>query len=93
MTPRQHELLTFIRSQIEETGVCPSFQEMADAIGNASKHGVHRMVECLVADGYLLRRKSTKWRGLRLPTPNLRTVPSEALIAELQRRGEEVARW
>ncbi|MFP5513405.1 MAG: LexA family protein [Alphaproteobacteria bacterium] len=56
LTPKQRLLLDFIvRYQRERRGVSPSFDEMARALGLASKSGVHRLVEGLVARGALVR--------------------------------------
>ena len=56
LTPKQRLLLDFIvRYQRERRGVSPSFDEMARALGLASKSGIHRLVEGLVARGALVR--------------------------------------
>ena len=56
LTPKQRVLLDFIaRYQRERRGVSPSFDEMARALGLASKSGVHRLIEGLVARGALVR--------------------------------------
>lgn len=56
ITPKQRELLDFIvRYQREHRGVSPSFDEMARALGLASKSGVHRLIEGLVERGALVR--------------------------------------
>lgn len=44
MTPRQKEAYDFIRSFIDEKGYGPSYEEIQEAIGLASKSGVHRIV-------------------------------------------------
>lgn len=53
MTPRQHELLTFIRGYIAENGYSPSLSEMQRALGLSSKSGPHRMLAALRRDGHL----------------------------------------
>ena len=53
MTPRQHELLTFIRGYIAENGYSPSLSEMRDALGLSSKSGPHRMLAALRRDGFI----------------------------------------
>ena len=42
LTAKQHQLLTFIQSRLEEGGISPSFEEMKDALDLKSKSGVHR---------------------------------------------------
>lgn len=53
LTVRQRDLLNFIRKYIAEHGVTPSFDEMKQALGLASKSGVHRLVTALVERGYV----------------------------------------
>ncbi|SMF47788.1 LexA DNA binding domain-containing protein [Azospirillum oryzae] len=66
LTPKQRALLDFIaRYQRERRGVSPSFDEMAHAIGLASKSGVHRLIEGLVARG-ALERLPHQARALRV---------------------------
>lgn len=66
LTPKQGALLDFIaRYQREHRGVSPSFDEMAKAVGLASKSGVHRLVEGLVVRG-ALERLPTHARALRV---------------------------
>ena len=66
LTPKQRVLLDFIaRYQHERRGVSPSFDEMAQAIGLASKSGVHRLVEGLVERG-ALERLPNQARALRI---------------------------
>jgi repressor LexA len=55
LTKRQRELLVFLTTHVGETGVVPAYQEMADAVGLASKAGIHRMVLALEERGYIKR--------------------------------------
>ncbi|MCW3836006.1 LexA family protein [Sphingomonas canadensis] len=87
MTPQQLNALDFIREHLARAGFGPSYQQVADHLGLASKSNVHRMIDGLEAQG-LIRRQRNKNRSLTLPgTPDLRTVPSALLTAELARRG------
>lgn len=52
-TRKQRELLAFITDSIKETGVAPSFDEMREAVGLASKSGVHRLVHALAERGHI----------------------------------------
>lgn len=54
-TPRQAELLGFIRRSIGVDGSGPSLQEMADHLGLRSKSGAHRMLDALEARGLIQR--------------------------------------
>lgn len=53
LTKRQRDLLTYIRSYVGQHGFSPSFEEMKEALGLASKSGVHRLVSALVERGYV----------------------------------------
>jgi SOS-response transcriptional repressor LexA len=68
MTPKQKKLLDFIKVKLSETQVCPSYQEMADALGLKSRSGVHRLVHALLAHGEIERVHGMA-RSIALPTP------------------------
>lgn len=87
MTPNQHKVFHFIRDRIAETGICPSYDEIGERLGVASKSVAYRVVEALIRDGYLVRGATGAARSLRLADADLRDVPTSALIAELERRG------
>ena len=55
LTKKQHELLTFINTRLQESGVCPSFDEMKDALGLKSKSGIHRLITGLEERGFIRR--------------------------------------
>lgn len=59
MTPKQHELLTFIVASQRKNGFTPTYGEMAAHLGLSSKSGVHRLIYGLQAGGYILLRKGT----------------------------------
>lgn len=56
MTPRQKQAYDFIRSFIDEKGYGPSYEEIQEAIGLASKSGVHRIIEGLEERDLIVRR-------------------------------------
>ena len=66
MTAKQKQLLDFIKARMAETGVCPSMQEMADAMGLKSKSGVHRLIVALEEAGHIARLPY-RARSLALP--------------------------
>ncbi|GER02948.1 hypothetical protein JCM17846_06300 [Iodidimonas nitroreducens] len=69
LTKKQHQLLHFIHQRLKSTGVSPSFDEMKDALGLASKSGIHRLITALEERGFI-RRLPNKARALdviRLP--------------------------
>jgi repressor LexA len=87
MTRLQHQLLAFIREQIEATGICPTYAQMAEALSVKSKSGPHRLVDILVREGQLVRGQPGSSQSLRLAQRDLRDVPTDFLVQELKRRG------
>ena len=65
LTRKQHELIRFIQSRLEETGVSPSFEEMKDALDLKSKSGVHRLISALEERGFI-RRLPNRARALEV---------------------------
>lgn len=53
MTPRQQELLSYLREYIRQHEYAPSFAEMQERLQLASKSGVHRMVQGLAEQGLI----------------------------------------
>jgi len=53
MTPKQKQLFDYLSFEIEATGICPSFEEMKNAMGLHSKSGVHRLVSALKKQGLI----------------------------------------
>ena len=69
LTAKQHELIRFIQTRLEETGISPSFEEMKDALDLKSKSGVHRLISALEERGFI-RRLPNRARALEvLKTP------------------------
>lgn len=66
MTKRQKQLLDFIAAYIGEHGICPSYDEMRDALGLKSKSNINRIVVALIDRGYLVRETGCGVRNLRL---------------------------
>ena len=55
LTKKHHELLVFIETRLQETGVSPSFEEMKEALDLKSKSGIHRLITALEERGYIRR--------------------------------------
>ncbi|MEZ5923651.1 MAG: transcriptional repressor LexA [Hyphomicrobiaceae bacterium] len=55
LTSKQKELLLFINSRLQETGVPPSFDEMKEALELKSKSGIHRLIMALEERGFIRR--------------------------------------
>ncbi len=65
LTRKQHELLTFIQTRLEATGISPSFEEMKEALDLKSKSGVHRLISALEERGFI-RRLPNRARALEV---------------------------
>lgn len=85
LTPKQYNLLMFIHKTLKETGFCPSFDEMKNALGLKSKSGIHALIDALVERNFLrkLPHKARALEVLRLP----KLKPS-SIIAEEKAREE-----
>ncbi|WP_371397997.1 transcriptional repressor LexA [Fretibacter rubidus] len=65
LTQKQKDLLLLIDKKIRATGVPPSYDEMKDALGLASKSGIHRLITALEERGFI-RRLPNKARALEV---------------------------
>ena len=68
LTRKQKELLVFLTTHAEKHDVPPSFDEMRDALGLASKSGIHRLVSGLEERGYI-RRLANRARAIEILKP------------------------
>ena len=70
LTQKQKDLLLLIDTKIKATGVPPSYDEMKDALGLASKSGIHRLITALEERGFIRRlpNKARALEVLKLPT-------------------------
>ncbi len=69
LTERQRDVLRFIEGRIEDDGIAPTLQEIADAFGFRSTASAQKHVAHLERKGFLERQKHQK-RGLVLPGPS-----------------------
>lgn len=69
LTEKQYNLLMFINKINRETGQCPSFDEMRDAIGLKSKSGIHALITSLEERNFIRRlpHKARALEVIRLP--------------------------
>ncbi len=65
LTQKQKDLLMLIDARIKAVGVPPSYDEMKDALGLASKSGIHRLISALEERGFI-RRLPNKARALEV---------------------------
>lgn len=79
LTRKQYELLLLIDKSLKSTGVSPSYEEMKEALGLASKSGIHRLIGALEERGFLRRlpHRARALEVLKLPE-NLDDTPTPA---------------
>ncbi|MBR2137165.1 MAG: transcriptional repressor LexA [Alphaproteobacteria bacterium] len=87
LTEKQYNLLMYINKINRETGRCPSFDEMKDAIELKSKSGIHALVNSLAERGFI-RRLPHKARALEVV--RLPRFKPQAVIDEEKKREEAV---
>jgi repressor LexA len=87
LTEKQYNLLMFINKVNRETGQCPSFDEMKDAIGLKSKSGIHALITSLEERNFIRRlpHKARAMEVVRLP----RFKP-QAIIDEEKKREQAI---
>ena len=65
LTGKQHQLLSYLIDYQAEKDITPSFDEMREAIGLASKSGIHRLVSALEERGYI-RKLPNRARAIEI---------------------------
>ncbi len=90
LTDTQAKARAFIEAYDRRHGTAPTVDEVREHMGLASKSGAHRIVSELVQRGHI-RRIPNRTRALEIvhERPPLAQFSTEALIAELNRRGIE----
>lgn len=78
LTQKQHDLLVFIDGRLKKDGVSPSYDEMKDALGLASKSGIHRLITALEERGFIRRlpHRARALEVLKVPGQGERVAPS-----------------
>ncbi len=74
LTKRQEKVLQFISDYLVEYGYPPSYQEIANAFGIASKHGVVRHLEALTRKGFI-EKTGTTARSIRIINDRYQSSP------------------
>lgn len=83
LTEKQYNLLMFINKVNRETGQCPSFDEMKQAIGLKSKSGIHALISSLEERNFI-RRMPHKARALEVV--RMPRFKPQAIIEEEKKR-------
>jgi len=81
LTRKQYELLMFIDTRLQTSGISPSFDEMRDALGLKSKSGIHRLITGLEERGFIRRlpHRARALEVLKLPD-NLEPTAAERQV-------------
>jgi repressor LexA len=66
LSPKQSEILQFIRMHVEQSGVVPTFREIGLSVGITSTNGVSDHIKALERKGYLERGVKGSPRSIRL---------------------------
>ncbi|MCQ2734801.1 MAG: transcriptional repressor LexA [Alphaproteobacteria bacterium] len=83
LTEKQYHLLTFINKVNKETGQCPSFDEMKEAVGLKSKSGIHALINALEERNFIRRLKH---RARALEVIRLPKFKPQAILEEEKKR-------
>ena len=87
LTQQQQQLLEFLQTRLEQDGVCPSFDEMRDALDLKSKSGIHRLITALEERGFI-RRLENRARAIEIrKLPVAAVAPKHALKAPANHDG------
>jgi hypothetical protein len=89
MTPRQLEVLDYVREAITVAGVCPSVRDVGKRFGMSTSQA-WEAIDALVTAGALERGPGRTRNLLIAGQPDVRTAPTHVMVAELRRRGVEV---
>lgn len=86
-TPTQQKIFDYYRDRLADGGYCPMLRQVGDEFG-ISAQSVSRHVDKLVARGMLVKESGAGLRNVRLANvPDVRSIGTEAILAELARRG------
>ncbi|TCS64179.1 transcriptional repressor LexA [Varunaivibrio sulfuroxidans] len=88
LTRKQYDLLLLIDKGLKTSGVSPSYDEMKDALGLASKSGIHRLISALEERGFVRRlpHRARALEVLKLPE-NLEDTATRIPRAPLPTQG------
>ena len=76
MTSKQEQVFSFVAESIQQRNISPSIREIATGIGSSSVNGVHKMVQALMAQGWLERDLD----GLLILGPRAQDLPSSTSL-------------
>src|SRR5690349_12731236 len=65
LTPKQKSLLIYLKNKIDQDQLCPTFDEMKEAMNLKSKSGIHRLIMALEERGFI-RRLENRARAIEI---------------------------
>ena len=78
ITPKQQEILDYIKNEILNRGFPPAVREICEAVNLKSTSSVHSHLEALEKNGYI-RRDATKPRAIEIIEDNFNLVRREVV--------------
>ena len=78
ISPKQQEILDYIKSEIINRGFPPAVREICEAVHLKSTSSVHSHLETLEKNGYI-RRDATKPRAIEIIDDNFNLVRKEVV--------------
>ena len=78
ITPKQHEMLEYIKQEILNRGYPPTVRELCDAVHLKSTSSVHAHLEALEKNGYI-RRDPAKPRAIEIVDDNFNLTRRETV--------------
>ena len=78
ITPKQQEILDFIKSEILNKGYPPAVRDICEAVHLKSTSSVHSHLETLEKNGYI-RRDPTKPRAIEICDDSFQMVRTEMI--------------
>ena len=89
ITPKQQEILNFMKAQILAKGYPPSVREICEAVNLRSTSSVHAHLETLEKNGYI-RRDASKTRAIEIIDDDFNNSKNESLIGATNDFGREM---
>lgn len=83
LTQKQYQLLIFINQRIKQTGICPSYDEMAQALGVTTRSAPHRIVSSLKDRGFVrpvIQKGARTLEVVRMP--DIHSLPQHSLTPD-----------
>ena len=86
LTKKQHQLLIYINTHLNQYGISPSFEEMKNALDLHSKSGIHRLITALEERGFIrkLPNKARALEILKMPE-NFNQINNLTSLAEVKK--------